>query len=158
MPEIRTSADISACGRYRYRASLGHGCPPLTFVLLNPSTVDASVDDATIRRCMGFATRESAGAIVVANLNAFRTTDSRLLKLCPDADGPDNICHLNHGRRDELACRVRLGVWGGDGGAFVARHMLQQGAHLVCLGVTNGRLSKLQLYVQSDQRLIPYSG
>jgi hypothetical protein len=28
------------------------------FVMVNPSTADAAVKDATIRRCMGFATRD----------------------------------------------------------------------------------------------------
>ena len=44
--------------------------------------------------------------------------------------------------------------WGGDRGAFVARHMLRQGAHLVCLGVTTGGHPRHPLYVRADQLLI----
>jgi hypothetical protein len=48
---------------------------PLKFVMLNPSTADADTDDATIRRCMGFAKREKAGGILVVNLSPWRATD-----------------------------------------------------------------------------------
>jgi hypothetical protein len=44
----------------------------LVFVMLNPSTADASKDDATIRRCIGFAKQLKFGGIKVVNLFAFR--------------------------------------------------------------------------------------
>jgi hypothetical protein len=52
--ETRTSADISTCGRYRYRLTrqLDPHVRSLTFVMLNPSTADAAVDDAKLH---GFA-------------------------------------------------------------------------------------------------------
>lgn len=55
----RGTADISLCGRYRYRLTrtlTGPGMP-LVFVMLNPSVGDASIDDPTIRRCIGFGER-----------------------------------------------------------------------------------------------------
>jgi len=78
---VRRGAVISDCGTYRYALARYWGPgPELAFVMLNPSTADASVDDPTIRRCMGFARRENLGGIVVANLFALRATDPSALK------------------------------------------------------------------------------
>lgn len=44
------------------------------FVMLNPSTADATEDDPTIRRCIGFAKRENATDLTVGNLFAYRAT------------------------------------------------------------------------------------
>lgn len=50
-----------------------HGAPVL-FVMLNPSTADATRDDPTIRRCTRFAHRLGAGRLIVANLYSYRAT------------------------------------------------------------------------------------
>ena len=54
-----TGAAISPCGRYRYAlwrkwSDMG---PLATFLMLNPSTADASENDATIRKCIGWLGR-----------------------------------------------------------------------------------------------------
>lgn len=46
----------------------------LRFIMLNPSTADALVDDPTIVKCIGFATRLGFGQIDVVNLFPFRAT------------------------------------------------------------------------------------
>ena len=67
-------------GRYRYqlwrRWGTGHLC---VWVMLNPSTADATTDDATIRKCMGFAKRWGFAGIEVVNLYALRSTDPRAM-------------------------------------------------------------------------------
>lgn len=75
-------AVMSDCGRYRYRLtrSWDENRGRLTFVMLNPSTADASVDDPTIRRCMGFAHDLGLGRIDVVNLYPWRATDPRDLQ------------------------------------------------------------------------------
>lgn len=45
------------------------------FVMLNPSTADAEQDDPTIRKCVGFAKRDGAGAMGVVNLFSVRETE-----------------------------------------------------------------------------------
>lgn len=74
--EIKKDATISDCGKYRYRLSRiwEPGRPVATFVMLNPSTADATNDDATIRKCMGFARRWNLGGIHVGNLFAYRAS------------------------------------------------------------------------------------
>jgi len=50
------------------------------FVMLNPSTADADVDDPTIRRCIDFAIRWNYSQLQVVNLFTFRTPKPRDLK------------------------------------------------------------------------------
>ena len=52
----------------------------LNFIMLNPSTADDVFDDATIRRCTGFAKRWGFSCLVVTNLFAYRATDPKELK------------------------------------------------------------------------------
>ena len=65
------SAVISDCQRYRYWLERDRGERPLVFVMLNPSTADAEVDDPTIRRCRRFASDNGYTGIIVVNLYAF---------------------------------------------------------------------------------------
>jgi hypothetical protein len=58
--------------------------------MLNPSTADASRDDATIRRCASFSRAWGFGAMVVVNLFALRATDPRRLREAADPVGPRN--------------------------------------------------------------------
>ena len=88
-PAVCKSAQISPCGLYRYRLErFWSDKPALPFVMLNPSTADADLDDPTIRRCMGFARREGAGGIIVATLHAFRATTPEELRKAYDPFGP----------------------------------------------------------------------
>jgi len=43
--------------------------------MLNPSTADATTEDPTIRRCIGFTQAWGFGSIDVLNLYAYRATD-----------------------------------------------------------------------------------
>ena len=47
--------------------------------MLNPSTADATVNDPTIRRCLGFAHTWDYGGMVAVNLFAYRATHPRAL-------------------------------------------------------------------------------
>lgn len=94
-PTVRKSAVLSECGRYRYRLgrSWDDALPPVNFVMLNPSTADADVDDPTIRRCIRYARDWGYGSLVVTNLFAFRATDPRGLRKADDPVGPENDRH-----------------------------------------------------------------
>jgi hypothetical protein len=86
------SAKISDCGKFRF--ALGRVWDPsllrLGFVMLNPSTADADRDDATIRKCLGFARHLGYGSVMVTNLYAFRATSPKDLKTAGYAVGLDN--------------------------------------------------------------------
>lgn len=94
------SAVLSPCGKYRYRLDreLGGfaGEGRISFVMLNPSTADATQDDPTIRRCIGFARAWGAARLTVVNLFAFRSTDPDALYSMSKAEaiGPENDQHI----------------------------------------------------------------
>jgi hypothetical protein len=60
------------------------------WVMLNPSTADATQDDPTIRRCVAYARSWGYDGIVVRNLFAFRATQPAELAAANDPIGPDN--------------------------------------------------------------------
>lgn len=156
------SAVFSPCGVYRYVLTRDLGleviASPLAFVMLNPSTADAKINDPTIRRCISFAQRENASALIVGNVYALRSTDPAGLWSHPDPVGPENDQHLRgiaHGAR-RIVC-----AWG----ANVERDRERQacdilregGAELLCLGVTAQGFPRHPLYVRGDAPLVPFS-
>ena len=111
-------AVISDCGKYRYvlRRNTKLGPSRLTretafFLMLNPSTADATIDDNTIRKCVGYATRWGAPGIVVANLYAYRTAYPKELWKAEDIIGPENDGWLRQlfQAHKEVVC-----AWGAD--------------------------------------------
>lgn len=81
---VRRWADLSSDGQHRlvlgrqWREDL----PLVAFIGLNPSTADATEDDPTVRRCVGFARAWGFGGVLIANLFTFRAADPRLLAAC----------------------------------------------------------------------------
>lgn len=63
-----TSAVISECGQYRYllRRTWDVDRPVACLIMLNPSTADASKDDATILSCVRLLTIMRCDAVVCA--------------------------------------------------------------------------------------------
>jgi len=96
IPAVISGANFSDDGRHRY--SLYRCWDPSTeslpFIMCNPSTADASTDDPTIRRCVGFAKSHGYGGIIVRNLYAWRATSPKDLNAArragEDIIGPEN--------------------------------------------------------------------
>jgi hypothetical protein len=110
-------ATVSDDGLYRY--DLGRRWadgPLLGFVMLNPSTGDAEVDDPTLRRCIGFAQREGLAGIVVRNLYAFRSPSPKDLKAADKAGvdivGPENDRWLRDLAAARFEVRTVVAAWG----------------------------------------------
>lgn len=157
---LERSADISSCGLYRYRLERRWAPEPLLpFIMLNPSTADAELDDPTIRRCMAFARREHCGGIIVGNLYAFRATKPEDLWKASDPYGPGNDAALRKIALDAYVSRVPVVCgWGVHGGKWNGPiHIMQMtGAELRCLGKTKGGQPRHPLYVRGDQPLEPF--
>lgn len=83
------SAVISDCGKYRYRLdrAVSDSDPVFAFFGVNPSTADASDDDATVRKWRGFVDRWGGSRFIVGNAFAYRSTDVRQLASVEDPFG-----------------------------------------------------------------------
>lgn len=151
------SAVISDCGQYRYMlqrdGDLTATKGPAVFIMLNPSTADAELDDATIRRCRGFAQAWRCDGLVVVNLYAYRARDPRFLwKSNLDPVGPENNAHIARtaAGAGEIVC-----AWGAEAKvnrvAEVVAILTAAGARLKCLGVTKSGAPRHPLYVKASQ-------
>lgn len=155
--EVERSAVISPCGTYRYALERRwSGAPAVLFVMLNPSTADGEHDDPTIRRCIGFARSWGYGALLVANLLAFRATDPDDLPAMPDAVGPENDAWL--ARLSRRAALV-VAAWGADtitgSRAPVVEAMFAGQLH--ALGLTARGAPRHPLYMRGDAELVPFA-
>lgn len=85
----------------------------VTFVMLNPSTADALSDDATIRKCVGFAQRWGMSRIEVVNLWPLRATKPRDLFRASDLDG--DVAVQSRWMTSAIATAdVLVFAWGGN--------------------------------------------
>lgn len=150
----RGDAIISDCGTYRYRLTRQWGDGPTCgFIMLNPSTADADIDDPTIRRCIGFAKREGCGGLVVVNLFALRATDPKELARHPFPVGPD-WRHWLEVTLPEIDGPLIAG-WGAQKGiegqeATILTLLAEAGRKVMCLGVTQNGSPRHPLYVKGD--------
>ncbi len=159
----KTGAIISDCGAYRYHLwRVWDECRPcMVFVMQNPSTADATADDPTIRRCVGFAKREGYGGISVRNVFALRATDERELLTHPDPFGPENEAHLLAARQVSMLTRLVV-AWGERvGGKRLARHYTRAAVLLsmlspYCLGTNKSGQPKHPLYLRNDAEMMPW--
>src|SRR3546814_11714 len=108
---MQKGAIISECGKYRYRLwrIWDDTKPQCMFIMLNPSTADADLDDPTIRRCIGFAKSWGYGGLQVCNLFAYRSTEPRELLKVFHPGGLENIWHL---REAAAVCEIVVCSWG----------------------------------------------
>ncbi len=148
------SAVISDCGKYRYVLERDKGSNPLVFLMLNPSTADASLDDPTIRRCRRFSEDNGYTGIVVVNLYAYRATKPDDMLLASDPIGSDNdrfIREATHGR--DVCC-----AWGANANPQRANDVISLvkscAANVYCLGKTKYGFPRHPLYVKAEQKLI----
>jgi hypothetical protein len=151
-------AIISECGQYRYLLSRNKTqanpiAGPAVFIMLNPSTADATLDDPTIRRCKGFAESWDCNGIIVANLYAFRSSSPKDLWTVADPVGNENDLYLK-----QLALEFDEVVFAFGANAKEDRikqvYDIFKGGKIWCLGTTKAGLPKHPLYIKADQPLI----
>jgi len=156
---MHMDANISVCGCYRYWLSRVWDAsrPCGAWVMLNPSTADASVDDPTIRRIVGFSQTWGWGGARVYNLFALRSPKPEALKAHPSPIGTDNDSHLRS-IPNGVPVIAAWGQWGDylDRAAQVRRMIAAAGLDLSCLGLNKDGTPKHPLYVPGDVRPAPY--
>lgn len=156
--KLKRYAELSPCGLYRYSLhrtwSRGGDGRCVCFVMLNPSTADAQVDDPTVTRCMGFARYWGYSIVSVRNLYAFRATSPKVLRAAIDPIGPLGDISLAAARSADTVVLA----WGSH--APLERHLqglrILKGKPLYCLGVTQGGMPKHPLYLRGDLRPVPF--
>ena len=144
------SASISDCGRYRYsleRRIVDVVGPNLCWLMLNPSTADATKDDPTIRKVMGFTKRNGYGVALVVNLFAYRATDPDEVRTLTrsalgDPEGPHNCAAIMQAAEisDAVVCAWGAQPWARKQAARVLEwldeHPRERPIQLLCLGKT----------------------
>lgn len=158
---MKRTAEISKCGLYRYR--LDRSWAPergqVCWIMLNPSTADAEVDDATIRRCIGFTERFGRGELVVVNLFGFRSTNPKQLWRATDPSGPENG---NWIIKEICRADIVVAAWGALKRPLpeivydVSNAAQYFQKELQCLGATKHRDPRHPLYVRGDKELEPW--
>lgn len=134
------------------------------FIGVNPSTADATLNDATVKKWMGFCHRWGSTRFVVGNAFAYRSTDVKALgKLSPaEAIGIENDWHL---MRMAVAADVIVPCWGRTDKfpralrprfAFVAEMLKGANKPLHCFGLTAGVDPKHPLMLGYSTKLIPW--
>lgn len=151
-----------ATSPYRYR--LRRRSPPdlftmsrtVGFVMLNPSTADATEDDPTVRRCIGFMRAWGFTSLEVGNLFALRSTNPAAILQHADPIGPENDRYLV-----ELAIRCDFIVcaWGNEGsfkGRDLAVRRLLRGYDCRYLSLNKGGQPTHPLYLAADLKPQPF--
>lgn len=154
---MKRTAIISDCGKFRYHlARRWGGGRPMMFIMLNPSTADADIDDPTIRKCIGFAERNGCEAIEVVNLFAYRATDPRDLARAGHQVGPLNDDHIASAAAQTSAYGgIIVCAWGAH-----ARGLFRAGdvqALLTCIGYPLHALKLLADGTPAHPLMLPYS-
>ena len=163
---IRRSAEISDCGRYRWWLRRSWNAPQLPlesqpqpskgsccFVMLNPSTADGAQDDPTIQRCIAFADSWGYTSLTVRNLFAWRATDPRELFKAESVTGGER------GNVELLAActgDLLIAAWGAGAPFGRDKEVLALWANhfpcvpIYCLGKTKHGHPRHPLYVRGD--------
>jgi len=148
-----SGAVLSDCESYRYLLwrRWNDSFPIISWIMLNPSTADASIDDPTIRRVINFSKRWGFGSCYIANLFALRATDPRELLKHSDPIGPECNKHIVEAVRISSKLICGWGVHGSlQGRDSDVLSILECGAVPYHLGLTKGGYPRHPLYLASD--------
>lgn len=161
-----SSATISPCGTWRYTLTRARGPAPAlpVWVMLNPSTADAVVDDPTIRSISRLM--RAHDGFVVVNLFGWRSPSPAALRQAwrngTDVIGPDNdtqvFAAVTAARAQDLPV---VAAWGAHPMAQIGAARLLprlQTGPLWCVGENRDGSPKHPLYVAAAtplQRWVP---
>jgi hypothetical protein len=155
--DVIRGAQFSDCRTYRYALwrIWGKQHQMLMVIGLNPSTADETVDDPTIRRCIGFAKRLGFDGLYMLNLFAFRATDPRVMEKADDPVGPGNLEAFGYYR---TKCQKIVAAWGAHQLARAQGVRVTENLWRVveCWGKTKDGHPRHPLYLKGDTQLDAY--
>ncbi|VBB05589.1 Hypothetical protein LUCI_0799 [Lucifera butyrica] len=146
-------ACIDDSRKYRYRLwrDFDTGSGIVTFIMLNPSTADATYNDPTITRCIGFAKAWGYGRLEVVNLFAYRSTDPSVLLKANNPVGDENDRHIIEAVEKS---NMVVAAWG-EKGKILKRNkkveaLLKNLSVIYALEITKKGFPKHPLFVKED--------
>lgn len=150
---LHRGAELSACGKYRLsltRQLNPSGESTCLFIMLNPSTADADVDDPTIRKCMKFARSWGFHWLHVVNLFSYRATSPDDMKTAdyPVGPGCDDALRSRAAGADLIVCAWGKHGWHRNRCEWVRR--ILAGYRLYYLQLNKDGSPKHPLYVRDD--------
>lgn len=151
-----SNAALSPCKLYRHDLRRFWGrAPYCLWIMLNPSTADASVNDRTICKCMAFSERWGYGGMIVVNLFDYRSTHPEALLKVPQPYSNVNDLYIKGWAAKAEKVIVGWGTYGEvlNRGLEVGRMLEGMGKEMWCLYVNEGGQPKHPLYVSGSTEL-----
>lgn len=157
------TAVLSDDGLYRYWLERGDSkAPYVAWLLANPSTADAELDDPSVRKGRGFSERWGYKRFVFVNPQAYRATEPKALRGVNDPVGPMNEHYIREVA--EYASMIVV-AWGG---AIIKenRHYAHSAVRIIqslhtkpvmCLGYTKDRQPRHPLMLAYTTPLETYT-
>lgn len=128
------------------------------FIMLNPSTADAKLDDPTIRRCMGFAYDWGCSHLSVVNLFAIRSVHPMAVYVDADPVGAENdewiLSETGKGSKAIVAAWGAHGMFRGRAAA-VCSLLAKAGRTVGHLGTTKDGYPRHPLYLKRTAQVEP---
>lgn len=159
------SAVISQCGLYRHR--LERELSPVGLIIaafgVNPSKADATINDATVNKWMGFGRRNGGRKLIVGNAHDYRATDVGELARVPTPVSAMNDIHLKAiiedadilwpcwGSRNKLPRDLHTNLY------RLKQLIIESGKPIMILGLTKSGDPMHPLMVGYDTPLIPWA-
>jgi hypothetical protein len=157
---VETGACFDRTGSYRYSLWRIWQADMLRilFVMLNPSTADAEINDPTIRRCLDFAQSWGYGSLEVVNLFGLRTTQPQRLRQAADPVGPDCDRYVQTAIERADTIIVAWGNWGNLQGRDQTVLNWIDPSRCYCLGVNQSGQPRHPLYLKRSTQPLRYAG
>lgn len=155
--DLKPRAEVARMGLIR------ENC--VVFVMLNPSTADATTDDPTIRRCKRFAEERGYSRLEVLNLFPYRATKPERLRdwMCEDRNEFYEMMQQNDTLIDtECEGRDVVIAWGAHakpyGSYWVTLYdrIKHKAKNVYCLGKTQAGYPRHPLYVPASAEWLEY--
>jgi len=135
------SAWLSECQKYRYTLARTWRKKGLLFAYfgINPSTADANIDDATVKKWIGFTERNGGRGFIVGNVFSYRATNVKELAKCHNPTG--GMANASHILTIIKKADVLVPCWGNA--SKVPAHLRHNISDLMSLLIESGKPIKI---------------
>lgn len=156
------SAVISGCGKYRYVLkrkipSVLRWVKPVLFIMLNPSTADANVNDPTLRSILRISEHQGFTDLTVVNLFALRSPYPKDLLTHQDPIGPENDSYIKDEYDRHFETGTIVAAWGANKFSRQRAEVIENKyGPFMCLGFNKDNSPKHPLFLPKTSSLEIY--